>query len=59
MCQGKMPMVVKKRYEDILATYPKDHKSRIMLQNYNEALQHPNKEDLDNFEADINKIINI
>ena len=54
-----MPMVVKKRYEDILATYPKDHKSRIMLQNYNEALQHPNKEDLDNFETDINKKVNI
>ena len=59
MCQGKMPMIVKKRYEEMVAIDPEDQKSQIMLQNFNEALQHPNKEDLDNFEADINKIINI
>ena len=59
MCQGKMPMVVKKRYEEMLVSDPEDQKSKLMLQNFDEALKHPSKEDLDSFEIDLKKRINI
>lgn len=59
MCQGKMPMVVKNRYEEMLVSNPEDQKSKLMLQNFNEALIHPSKEDLDSFEIDLKKRFNI
>ena len=38
---------------------PEDQKSKLMLQNFDEALKHPSKEDLDSFEIDLKKSINI
>lgn len=45
MCQGKMLMEVRKKYEESLTPDNKEHIKR-MLDNFDEAMLHPNMEDL-------------
>lgn len=46
ICQGKMPMSVRKRYESLYVQQP-DHRSILMqINNFDRALSHPNEEDL-------------
>lgn len=48
MCQGKMGMGVRKRYEAMRETSDDKSKIDMLIQNFDEALKHPNEEDLDN-----------
>ncbi len=46
-CQGKMPMSVKERYVSMLREHPEDKRMQASLQNFEEALAHPDQNDLD------------
>lgn len=46
-CQGKMPMRVRERYVSMMTEHPEDKKLEVSIQNFDEALAHPNQEDLD------------
>ena len=46
-CQGKMPMAVKDRYLSMLREHPEDKKLEASIQNFEEALTHPDSEDLE------------
>lgn len=49
MCQGKMPMVVRERYEKMLLA--PDHAPNLesMIENFDRALSHPDEDDLAQF----------
>ena len=46
-CQGKMPMSVKERYVAMLREHPEDKRMQVSLQNFEEALTHPDQKDLE------------
>ena len=46
-CQGKMPMSVKERYVSMLREHPEEKRMQASLQNFEEALAHPDQNDLD------------
>ena len=46
MCQGRMPLGVKKRYEAMQAQSPEDPKWQAMLDNFDRAASHPDGDDL-------------
>lgn len=46
MCQGKMPDAVRQRYQTMLAQDPQDKKIQSMLENFHQALSHPDAQDL-------------
>lgn len=48
MCQGKMPMQVRNKYEEALLHGDNDGFVRTMIRNFDEALLHPNEEDYKN-----------
>ncbi len=45
VCQGKMPMQVRKRYEGMLPGGEKEAWLQMMIRNFDEALLHPDRED--------------
>lgn len=45
-CQGKMPQGVRTRYEKMLETKKDDEKIKASIRNFDEALVHPNAEDV-------------
>lgn len=45
MCQGSMPGTVLKRYEVMLEQDPHDEKIMEMIENYHQALAHPDRND--------------
>lgn len=45
LCQGKMPMQVRNKYQELLEHGDHDGLARRMLRNFDEALLHPNQED--------------
>lgn len=45
-CQGKMPMHVRDRYVSMMKEYPEDKKLEVSIQNFDNALHHPDEEDL-------------
>lgn len=47
-CQGKMPMSVRQRYVAMLTEHPEDKKMEVSIKNFDEALSHPDRKDLDN-----------
>ena len=49
LCQGKMPMAVRKRYEAMKEKEPE--RAGQLIANFDQALEHPNREDLENFRA--------
>ena len=53
MCQGRMPMAVRERYEKMLSAPPSPRMPdpRKMLENFDRALPHPDEEDLARFKA--------
>lgn len=55
MCQGKMPESVRVRYEQI--TDIPQEKKQAMLDNFDRALTHPSKEDLEKLIEHIAKVI--
>ena len=46
MCQGKMGVGVRKRYEGMLAQNPGDERIQAMIDNFDAALSHPDADDL-------------
>ena len=48
MCQGKMPPSVRERYEKQLAAQPDNAQLKALLANFDQALSHPQAEDLAN-----------
>lgn len=45
-CQGKMPLSVKERYINMMKKNPEDRNLEVSLKNFEEALDHPNENDL-------------
>ena len=46
MCQGKMPMSVRQRYEKMLESSSNIPNITAMIENFDKALEHPNENDL-------------
>lgn len=46
-CQGKMPQAIKEKYVQLVKANPEDQQLKVSLQNFEEALSHPNQEDFD------------
>lgn len=55
MCQGKMPLSVRQRYEGMAEEQPE--KVKPLIENFDRALTHPDDEDLSTFEHKILKHI--
>lgn len=55
MCQGKMPMPVRARYEAMAAQDPA--KFQPMLDNFDRALSHPDQNDLDGMAAAVKAVL--
>lgn len=47
-CQGRMPVQVRERYVKMLTENPDDADLKISIKNFDEALSHPDKADLEN-----------
>lgn len=45
MCQGKMPVSIRSRYEKILSADPDNEKMKQLIENFDLALTHPDKAD--------------
>lgn len=56
MCQGKMPLAVRRRYEALLSENPKMQK---MIDNFDQALSHPNTADLEQLKQLVRSIVGI
>lgn len=56
LCQGKMPIAVRERYEAMAKTDP--HKAKPMLDNFDKALTHPDSLDLKNLQKEVRNILN-
>ena len=46
MCQGKMGVGVKRRYEGMLEKDPENAQARMLIDNWNKAQSHPNEDDV-------------
>ena len=51
MCQGKMGMGVKRRYEGMLEKDPENAQARMLIDNWDKAQSHPNKDDVSRIAA--------
>lgn len=51
MCQGKMGMGVKRRYEGMLEKDPENAQARMLIDNWNKAQSHPNEDDFSRIAA--------
>ncbi len=51
MCQGKMGVGVKRRYEDMLEKDPENAQARMLIDNWNKAQSHPNEGDFSRIAA--------
>lgn len=56
-CQGKMPNTVKERYIKMIKENPEDSNLQVSLKNFEEALKHPNDEDIENAKKFAKEII--
>ncbi len=58
-CQGKMPIQVRKRYEQMILQNPEDARLKAFIENFDKALLHPNDEDINNVKKWVqSKILN-
>lgn len=51
MCQGKMGMGAKRRYEGMLEKDPENAQARMLIDNWNKAQSHPNEDDVSRIAA--------
>ncbi|MDO5519526.1 MAG: flavodoxin family protein [bacterium] len=58
MCQGKMPMGIRARYESMLAENPDNPKFKGMIENFDQALQHPNEDDIKQLRKQVQACLN-
>ena len=56
MCQGRMPQSVRVRYEGMLQQNPEDERMKAMIENFDRALEHPDKEDLERLRLAVEKL---
>ena len=47
MCQGKMPLSVRERYEKMLKNEDQAPRMKMLIENFDTALSHPDKNDLE------------
>ncbi len=57
MCQGKMPIQVRKKYEELLEKGDQHEFAERMLHNFDEAMLHPDQNDFENVAAFAEEII--
>lgn len=57
MCQGKMPMQVREKYEIYMEDPKQEAWRKKMLQNFDEALLHPDETDLMNAGAFVKQVL--
>lgn len=57
MCQGKMPMSVRDRYQKIYDSDPQNEQFQSLLNNFDQAWEHPNQEDLDTLTIQLKSMI--
>jgi flavodoxin len=57
LCQGKMPMHIRDKYEEAMRNGNHDHIALRMLHNFDAGLLHPNQEDLDDARVFVKKSI--
>ena len=53
LCQGKMPMSVRERYEKMQKAHMPVPNLKAMIENFDRALSHPDQADLDGLKAQI------
>lgn len=51
MCQGKMPLSVRKRYEEMGNKEPDNERLKNLIVNFDQALTHPDEQDMNNFKT--------
>lgn len=56
MCQGRMPIAVRNRYEGMLNQHPEDEKIQAFLSNFDQARTHPDAQDIQNVKAFAKKV---
>ena len=56
-CQGKMPLSVKDRYVKMITEHPEDKRLQVSLENFEEALSHPDQKDVENAKKFAKEII--
>lgn len=59
MCQGKMPVTVRKRYESMLEQNPEDVRMKAMIENFDRALSHPDEADLERLKTKVSAVVNL
>lgn len=47
MCQGRMPQAVRSRYEAMQVKEPENARYKMLIENFDAALAHPNADDLE------------
>lgn len=57
-CQGKMPISVRERYVQMIQQHPDDKNLQVSIQNFDDALTHPDSNDIDNAKKWISTLIN-
>lgn len=57
MCQGKMPSIVRERYVQALEKDPSNAQMKAMIENFDEALNHPNPKDFEDLNNWIDSIL--
>lgn len=57
MCQGKMPMAIRQRYEKMLKDTPADSNLKKQIENFDCAASHPDKNDCDRLKSQVLKKI--
>lgn len=57
MCQGKMPMSVRDRYQKMYDSDPQNEQFQSLLKNFDQAWEHPNQEDLDTLTIQLKSMI--
>ena len=56
-CQGKMPMKIREKYVSLITKHPEDKELAVSIQNFDEALSHPNSDDLEQVKRWVHSIV--
>jgi len=59
MCQGKMPIQIRNKYEAMYEDAPEKEQIARMLHNFDQALLHPNQEDFDRAKIFVDDILKV
>ena len=56
-CQGKMPLRVRDKYVKLITQNPEDKDLKVSVENFNQALSHPDNDDISNAKQWIKNIL--